>query len=304
MGAREEKKHPLADWQPSCSVSADRWLEEFNNAQSVVHKLGLLQFGMDLEFRYGGWTDVVKSYFAVAEGHTGNLRILNSSPKDDYRRETPFGEKKLGEMPYIVARKAFEVICLRLLKNTEKSEFGAPSWASLASDEEMFNLILHFFRLKDLTGDWPRFVNLKYFGRRDTGHDHHTLIAVNFLEELINVIWPINERCPSWWHEDTMWMFKQQRQKMIEIIYGLGRFPLLMKRADQLNAGNMAWLKKMALEEGRTSRIEESAWRGSETARLWIVLNILREEGKRQQEIQQAERLAKEAEGALKRLKA
>lgn len=298
-----QEQHPLADWKPSCNVSAKEWLAEFRNAESVYHKLSLLHYGMDLEFRYGGWLDVMKFYFAVAEGHTGNSRILNSFPNNDYEHDTPFGEMRLKDLPVVLAHKAFEVICLRILKNTEKSDSSVPSWAAFVKNEENFNMLLHFFRLKDDPSNRPRFVNLKYFGRRDGGHDHHTLIAVNFLEELVNRLWPLNDHYPRIWdYDEIKQMFEKKRQKLIEILLGIDRLWLLVPRVEQITAGQMGWLKKMALSKSSSSSIEEAAWNGNEVARVWIILEVLKREGVRQLKIQRAQQRAADADSELKRL--
>lgn len=301
-----EAQHPLACWIPECSITPMEWLMELQNEKSVYHKLSLLQFGLDLSPRYGEHKDVVKTYFAYAEGHTGNLIIPNIFLENDtYRRDTPFGEKKLRHLHEVVARKAFEMICNRILKNTVKSESSAPSWAAFVQNEENLNMLLHFFRLKNDPSDKPRFVNLKYFGSGNGGHDSHTMVAVKFLTDLVNWTWPKNDYYPSQWnYKEIKQMFRSKRQKMIEIMYGLFMLPRLHKRALTVNGSSMKWLKEIALKESKCETVEEAIYQMNEAARVWHILSVIRKAHGHQIEVQRAEERAAEAEAELKRLKA
>jgi hypothetical protein len=307
-----EVQHPLASWQSKCSFTVKQWIEEFKNAESVYHKLGLLQFGLDIETRFGGWDEIRKFYFAVAEGYAGDSLILKSPGEHSSLRETPFeGLKIVGGLSHVVARKAFDVVCLHILKNTEKDFFREPSWASFVQYEDMFDTLLHFFRLKGVPADTPRFVNLKYYGPKEKDREwygNHTLIAVNFLKELVNLAWPPNgHRYQDYWGEDAVELFKRKRQKIIELMYGLNRISLLVPRAGDITTAQMNWLKNLAMRKNngeRYSSIEEAAYFGSEAARTWIMLNILLNERKRQNNICDAKRAAEEAQQQLKKLRA
>lgn len=308
-----EAQHPLANWKPKCSFTVKQWMEEFVNAESIYHKLGLLQYGLDIETRFGGWDDIRKFYFAVAEGHTGDFQISSFSGEHKSLQETPFEKLKgvHGGFPNVVARKAFEVVCLRLLKNMEKGEFDQPSWSGLVIYEDMFDALLHFFRLKSVPADRPRFVNLKYYGPKGDDRNwygNHTLTAVGFLHQLLNIAWPPNKnRYLDSWHEETVELFKEKRQKMIELMYGLNRIDLLVSRVGDITVEQMKWLKKLAMEKNNGesySSIEEAAYFGSEAARTWITLNILLNERKRQGNIRKAKQVLEGAEQKLKKLKA
>lgn len=261
---------------------------------------------MDLEFRYGGWEDVIKFYFAVAEGHAGDSRILSAPTEHNSLQDTPFREMKItGGLSHVVARKAFEVICLRILKNTEKDEFREPSWAYLVNYEDMFNILLHFFRLKNDPSSRPRFVNLKYYGPGDRGYSRHTLIAAAFLEELVNRTWPTNERLPdSWDYDDVRERLRKSRQKMLEILYGLCRLDLLTPRANQINGSHMNWLKGMALKESECATVEDAVYKMNQAARVWHILRVIREAHGRQIKIQRAKQTAANAKEELKKLRA
>jgi len=305
---KEVSGHPLMHWVPESSVTPRQWLLEFATAKSVYHKLGLLQFGLDLKSGHGGYGDVIKTYFAVAEGHAGNVQICGYSPdSNDYRQDMPFGEKRMRDLHQVIARKAFEMICARILKNTVKSESDVPSWAAFVQNEENLNMLLHFFRLKEDPSDRPRFVNLKYFGPQDGGHDHHTMIAVNFLKDLVNRTWPTNDHYPRQWdYEEIKQMFRSKRQKMIEILHGLFLLSLLWNRsrALQINGSHMKWLKDMALKESKCATVEEAVYKMNQAARTWHILSVIRQEHGRQIEIQRAKQRAADAEVELKRLSA
>lgn len=304
---QEVPGHPLANWIPEGGWTPREWLLEFQTAKSIYHKLGLLQFGLDLKPGYGGYKDIVKMYFAVAEGHTGDVQICGYSPgkNDFYRSDTPFGEKRSRDLHQVVARKAFEMICNRILKNTEKRESSTPSWADFVRHKENLDMVLHFFRLKDNPTDIPRFVNLKYFGPRDGGHDNHTMTAVKFLQNLVERTWPVNDYYPSIWDfKEIKEMFRNKRHKMIKILYGLYNLPVLHKRALTVNGSSMKWLKDVALKESKCDTIEEAVYEMNQAARVWYALSIIRREHGRQIEIQRAEQEAAEAQAKLERLKA
>lgn len=302
----DKGNHPLMKWRPECIGSVRQWLEEWNQATLAERMRELLFVGFNVSSRSTEeQVNRLKHYLAVAEDHTGNAWIFSVAPIDDheYHCNTVFGRKKMHELRPIIAQKAFEMLCLKFFKNESQSEHDRPSWIFLMSREEVLKSILYFFRLESRNS--RSFVNLSH--SMHWKNDHRTQIAVDFLCEFISSAWPVDEshaRVSEWWDSNSLDMFRNYYPNFVDILHGLGRLRLLLERYANVDKTSLARLKELALAGGEYKTIEEAIFNGSQAATVFHLLEVIKKEGRRQEEIQQAKQLATEATRKLKQLNA
>ena len=303
METREEN-HPLMAWQPSCIESMRQWFDEWERAKLAERKRELLFVGFEVETESTEMRiNRIKHYLAVADDHTGSAWTFHVAPGDDeeHVKRTAFGRKKMHELRIIIAQKAFEMICLNFFKNKSQSSDDRPSWTFLMSQEEVLKSVLYFFRLEKNN---PRnFVNLHLSSFEKS--DHFTLIAVDFLRRFIISAWPANEsdaRVSAWWDADALDMFRRYYPKFVDILHGLGQSQLLFERHANIDKASLTRLKELALGRPMHRTIEEAIFSGSQAARTFLLLEVIKKEGKRREEFQQAKRVADKANRKLEQL--
>ncbi|MCX6762538.1 MAG: hypothetical protein NT093_02025 [Candidatus Moranbacteria bacterium] len=281
MQPEKQQKHPLLSWSPTTILSVDQWFQEWNEAKLAEYKRELIFMGFDVPGNPENRGKLIRYFFEVAEGHVNESGLL-CSKNDPSQLEKPrfiqgFGQTEgSAGVRTAIARKAFEVLCNRFLKNEECGSL----WKAFVTDEKIFSAILHFFRYEH--GWRNRFANLKYFGVGTKG-DRPTMIAADFLLKLVELTWPAEgKELPSWWEKEAIKMFEQYRLQQLNILYGLGRLDLLLKgkRYQQLDEHCLKALEEMALEKSETfgvkfETIRDAVMKGHQAACILCLIKVM-----------------------------
>lgn len=300
MEAKEEKKHPLVDWQPVIEGNWENWVLSFESEDSVAKRIGMLYTAFETP---ADSDERIRYLLALAEGYDDDIRGTGDPDyRNDYEWNTPYGRMRVARVRAVVARKAFDILCTRFFKN-DKSEGDEPAWAGIVRDIQTLEAVFHFFRLEKPVGSY-RFVNLSY--HKVSRNEHHVAIAAKFLQQLVEYAWPNWRSIYDWGEEfDRFAVFRPFYPQLIEILYGLGRLGLLLegKRFEWLSSRCLAVLEKLAFLDRKCDTLEEAMLGGSPAARVILNVGILRREKKRQRDIRIAEQRVKQAQQQLQNLK-
>ena len=183
----QQKKHSLLEIKHFPALTWPKFLEKWADPSLELElRIGLLHCGFDIPIdTHEGIAERLLFYFDVADGY-----CLEENFSENYRDAEKWwvsGVNKtlsVAGIRQLVARKAFQQLCLRFFKN-ENKESHAPSWAKFLLKEESFNKILWFFRLNTYNG----LVNDPYTTIDGGVKEHYKEIVRDFLDRFIFIVW-------------------------------------------------------------------------------------------------------------------
>jgi hypothetical protein len=257
-------------------------------------------------------------YLSAAEGYLSVRfdHVQGEGEMSGVISSTIFGHVRYyGEVREKLARKAFQVFCNKVLRDThDPKQNSKPSWVYLLEKPAILAAILHFFRLEP-DQDWPRFVNLDYNLDPPTpARDPETQTAVDFLWGFANLAFL--GRMPKGYRTrygndvfyDEWRLAVPFQSRLVPILNGLGRINLLSHSRAKIGWGAFIALEEVAMRElvkmpwqpdhGHTNRprnLVEAVVGGSAAAQV-LDLRLRANQLKRQ--VMKSERLQQKAEEA------
>jgi len=216
----EREKNPLlAERKLENRITRDEWIRRVETEEQYKELLHLFHNGLDWDMVQGGGAsqmDVLKKYFDGAHGYS-NLDSFYHPHFHNERVQIPLNGKvrevSVCRAKMEVAQKAFSILCLKVLKDTQ-DENGfkkirlKPSWWDIfPGNEDVFKRMLEFFSFA------------KNIPRKATSHTE--LIATDFLYKLATSAWnQVSEEMVS----EAM---VRNRDAFIEILWHLGELKFL-----------------------------------------------------------------------------
>ena len=313
------------------------WLERWQSAATLEEMLGLLHVGFNVpiektcyeetEYHY---KDKIIFYLNIADGWKSSLLLRRDG--DDGRAEYRFGvdrhgniqKKNLSQLRQVLATKAFDVLCMSFFRLEELSEVNNRDFMCVwerVLGKELFPMILKFFRAeKDCFGT-HHIRNLS--GHEDSSHNEKE--AITFLLNMAKFLWEWEEvEIRSWDKkpEETQrynsemrtFLEKEAKPWMVEVLSTLGRLDVLEKKKLSLSKQCLAKLKEIALrcelshhkdpvmKDRKVANLDEACYAGSKAAWFLKRLELEKSEGKRLDEILEAQRAQMAAERKVRAL--
>lgn len=301
---REEYQHPLHKKGPDGIHDWKHWMTLWELAETVQELEGLIYCGYDVslgrEDIQGLWQERFNFYLRVADGYTsrGSHRLIT---KEEKRSLSSVDVNSLVESRQKIAKKAFDVLCRNVFKDTS-SNHQPPSWADyLIRHPERVKSVMWFFDPHE------RPYNIPY--RNST--DHNEKIAIVFLRSFI-------ELC--WLERDSAVFYGTRRREIEEFLLHyertfihqlreLGNLDLLWKHRRWLTEEHLEVLRKIALHERTFSiegeqhnSVESALFHDSYAARIYFPLHVWMQEMERQRRRKEAEGRKRQAERELRDL--
>jgi len=344
----EKAVHPLLTREIRPIYNWCEWLACWESGQGYQWFESLLHVGFQVSLESGKYgekeydrIDRIIFYLKVADGwasYSSSSFWHSTDPRDSvslgWDSEGHRVTKTMAELRQLLARKAFDVLCLNFFKMEKlgrgrDGEFFNEGWENVVSSERLFPVIMNFFRVEE---EFSRFrmCNLVLNSLNEERRSHNEKQAVAFLLNLAEFIWerPSDLLPPYWLKGEEKEKFEKQlaatavrveaaKPWMVEVLYALGRLDVLDKRILLLEEACLAKLKEIALrtkldhrqhvgqsmEEGRFAKtIDEALLVGSEAALFLKKHEVMFKENKRLENIYKAEQARDEAERKLKEL--
>lgn len=314
-------EHPLLARKFSHLYTLDEWKQQLDAATHVETLHGLLHVGFKIPER-----DKVTSadrlwlYLSFADGHSDSDTFRRSRMPESYS-VGPYTQTTLAKgwpenTLRVVAQKAFVQLCVHVFKQDPKNadripgDDYDPAWTGLFRDEACRARLLWFLRLRK-----------DYSGRRGMLHndagwldgpevaDHHLQTFRGFALEVARLL------LRNSGHDRFDWgsTLEPYKPEAISILHGLGKLDLLLSGGycHGVDGVCRTRLKELALEmevRGRrqsrkAATLQEACLEGSQAARVSLLLDVMRKEQARRDEIEKAEQQREEAERRLAALK-
>lgn len=317
---------PIYNWH--------EWLVRMNAAKTASEVLGLLHCGFDVSMssRYGepeyDVSDRLAYYLRFANGWD-NYGLLQT-PEERSRVCSDSPEAKARQQ---FARKAFDVVCQRFFKESEKNSVSDREdtwWVKLILSEKVLAALQSFFRVEK---KYPQPHMSEYDDvvvhnlpekpfQRD--FPHLEKLAVNFLLQLNEALWRWKESDLFWLSEKDKPAQKKHDAKvralidaarlwMIEVLCALPELNALREHMLELSDAHITKLTKIALrgrkffEPGlpdgmKATTLEEALYLGSREALFLMERKAKVAVKSRLNSIREAKRAKEEAEQKLKKL--
>lgn len=307
METKETAAHPLLEKNIDCIVDWKEWKEHWRKETRADFLHSLLHFGFEVEvYSHEEAVERICLYLDIANGAFDYRTFRSYSHGSGGRPPCRFGKDitDRSDLQYILSRKAFQMLCQQLFKNT--SEDDVPSWLRITADQQVFSKLLWFLRL-DEDG---RIYNLFM------ADGHNAKIARNFAEEFCCFIWKCQEiNSLDYIPDGIRETFRKGMPSMIEILFGLRKLDLLLarKRYETIDAECEEKLQELALSfklyissDGVSHRkpktVEEACFAGSQAAQVLLVVRTMRAEATKFKQLQELETQRREAEEKIKNL--
>lgn len=255
---------PIPDWAT--------WKSMWKDAAYVESCSGLLHVAFDvLERDAASRADGIGFLLRIADG----WRDENAFARDDDREGARY-RKALAE-------KAFKALAERLFRRRPLGEYGEPAWLRGALVDSLFSGLLDFFGDGERRGSLLS-RNLSY----DPPKTHHEVWAREFLLELVNMTWDLENGARGIFHasEEALrltWRRRcaDARPSYVRILHGIGRLDLLTARSLSMDDASLAVLRDLALRnpflpDEKYASQEEALLKGWPAARVLAVVEAVR----------------------------
>lgn len=335
-----EKSNPAAPEEPAVHDLFSRdvrppynwheWLTRWNVAKTTPEVLGLLHCGFDVNMgrHYGepeySVEDRLAFYLRIANGwHDSELL---RTPEE--RKSNDYGSAE-ARKPF--ARKAFDIVCQRFFKQSEKYSVNEKNWwVDWILSEKVLTALQNFFRVEKKYLHVPDSDNVvvRNLPERPFQSDfpHQEKLAVNFLLQLNEALWQWEEKDYFWLGEKYKLAQQEHDAKirtcidaarlwMIEVLCELEELNALRKHMLELSDAHIKKLTEIALrgkeffehESGlsngmKATTLEEALYLGSPEALLLLERKAKMAVKARLKSIREAEQVKQEAEQKLKEL--
>ncbi len=274
----EEKKHVLEEFAPKRFMEFEEWRKRWEVAEYLEEKLGLLHglISHSAHLTDPWQAEMVRFLLRLADGYGS---YTNFTTEMYGVRDVPQVVTSCQE----IARKAFQVLCLKFFRTDERKNPAHFWWWALA-DQQLFEKLLWFTRF-DKRETRPLH-NFHYrAGERDFDNDHLAPIFRGFLDDFAKnggwnrylLIRPFRELLSSNDERDTAILDRLDAAKphLVRILCGLGEYPFL--EGKELDNPCIRTLEEMLPgfngETGRISRkdLNKAALANSPEARVVLV---------------------------------
>lgn len=308
--------HPLMAGEISCINSWKKWKELWQGTEYAELRHSLLHFGFAVQ---ADSTDEVIErvclYLDIADGWKYSRNFKKGEEDYSYLFGTVFGSEvnNLPEFRRFLAQKAFQSLCQNFFKNTAAKDYYVPSWARMATEHQVLEKILWFFRLNEDVVDIP---NLDPFDSTD----HNMEIATKFIRDLCEFAWTCENN--RWGrgevYEEMKDELRKARPEMIRLLSGIGALDVLLNTGEyQLDKSCVKQLENIAMaydrwlpsatswsnEHRKPRTLEEACFGNSQAARVLLILRVKQAEQKRFDAIRELEEQRREAEKKIEGLK-
>lgn len=323
---------PLRNWK--------EWLDRWQSAVSLQEMLGLLHGGFDVTTEKSSWEepaynqlDRISFYLRLADGWIDSSRLRKPEDRGlryDFRDKNAgsSSEKEPFELRMMVARKAFDMLCLHFFRQELPPRPGDREyesyWSSLTANGNLLPLLMKFFRVEPSEIKECSIENL-CIGLRDGSHNQKH--AMTFLKNLATFLW-------HWEKPDLSFLFLRDEEKktrerqaselegrieeakpwMIEVLVSLDEIDILSPIALSLDKKSLGKLREIALRQNlecafypvekdrKVRSIEEACYAGSKAAWFLKMREICLQEQTRLEEIQKAQQAKDAADRKLRHL--
>ena len=207
--------------------------------------------------------DRLAFYFTIADGW--NDYSLLQLPEDGYESKFELGwepgerreRKTKSELRQVLARKAFDILCLNFFKNYLEEDRDRENWmwkwVEIAVSEQLFPIIQNFFRVEK--GRYGGMYIRNFSRSRKKSHGEQT--AADFLFNLADFIWD--------WREQEIRSYYSHKEELerenvsmrarvdaakpwiVELLSQLNNLDLLRKRISELDEDCLAKLREIAM---------------------------------------------------------
>lgn len=321
----ESGKHVLLEKDLTYIKDWEGWKELWEGESQAEYLNSLLFFGFDISANENEAVERLCLYLEIADGtgRSSNFVKENEEGEDEYfrlrflnpcktfiQREYENGIKTKAEFREMLAKKAFQVLCLKFFKNTSKEGY-LPSWHKELLDPDVLAKLFWFFRSEN---QW-RWLD-----------DHHLKIVNNFGYDFCLFVWNhangkyrFGFNYPREIDEETIALFRSVCPDVITVLARLHKLDFLMSRDryEEVDENCLDRLKKLSLnnvlclpkidsswgnEHRKPKDIKEACLGGSQAARVLTILQIQQKEKAKFNEIQKLEKQRQLAEKELKKL--
>lgn len=282
--------HPLIEKQMKGIESWTEWKQLWDAALYAEQLHSLLHFGFDVLTKNGDETNErIQFYLSIADGHSDFYRDIfrwKDVPEDGTARyQSAFGEQLRTDLRRKVARKAFEMLCLKFFKR-QVTSFKPARYIEIVMDEKTLQAIIGFFLHDDAeAGEKKTIANRDH----DVFDSHLNAIIVEFLLREVKECW----KYPA--NRNERELYRKALPQFVKILWRLDRFDLLLQEESCQPDEVLATLEAIAMSSEISDRqgavhrkpcsIEEAAAFGVRAAQTLILLRIKKSEQARLEEI-------------------
>ncbi|MFA6315286.1 MAG: hypothetical protein WC648_02885 [Candidatus Paceibacterota bacterium] len=329
--------HMTREIRPICDWS--EWIELWQRAKRFEEMLGLLHVGLDVPINgyypdgrsYNG-VDRVIFYLKIADGWRNSwlLRLADENQENYVLGQDEFGNKirkTPSEMRQLLARKAFDILCLNFFKPElydKKMGDHNQTLNYVITEEPLFPAIRNFFRTEKATLSEGMDVRNLPIGDKIS---HNEERVIKFLLALADFIfdWKKEDYLETYCTAEAQEKAIERNEKkktaidtakpwMIEILSQLDHLEILEKRLLHLDQPSIAELREIALRsrfndcvdpvnKDRCARtIDEACYLRSPAAWLLTKRDLILREHRRLTNIKDAEDKQKKAQEKLRQL--
>ena len=287
-----EERHPLTDISSQIGYW-ERWKDRWEKCTSAEERYGLLHIGFMVRANTPDERDErILFYIACADSWHYGCSLHRKEDQDAhfwFSLSPPERPVDMREMRRVVARKAFEVLCQNVLKNTTPAS-DYPSWCELVRDKAIMEKLFWFFR------------HIQNLGHSyDAERDVYVRTAHRFVEDLAEFVWRFRYFGKFAGEEDyaIQEQLRAMRPRIIEILWASGKLMrLLTKDPYDLDEACFAKLEELAFRKEqwlptndkqgnwtetyrRPASLEEAHFAGSSAAIVLTHRRIVAQEEKR-----------------------
>jgi len=279
----------------------------------LIHSL--LHFGFEIDCSWDEAIDRLCLYLKIADRHSDFFFFDDHGPGEfSFLPRRRFGQdiSNYGHLRTALSQKAFQMLSQNFFKNTAE-KYYIPSWVELATEPQALSELIWFFRLSQGLFEERKTLNLYH----DKGHNAE--IAAEFAQEFSLLPWKCDElETFDRLSDKTKDMLRQAKPSMIEILLGLGKLDLLLRegRYERLDKECMSKLKDLALgfkldlpdpnsilsASRKPETIKEACLGRSQAAQVFLLLQIMQEEGARLDKLSELKQQVREAEKGIQSL--
>ena len=307
----------------------EEWKECWQGEDQAEYLNSLLHFGFNIPVNEEEAAERLCLYLEIADGisRSSNFVKENEEGEDEFFRlirlrasnpcktfvqhEHENGIKTRAEFRKMLAKKAFQVLCLKFFKNTSKEDY-LPSWYEGLLNPSALAKLFWFFRPEN---SWYSI------------EDHYEKIVYNFAYDFCIFIWNCaNGRAVDKYfffsqkiHKEDILLFQSVSPDVITVLNRIGKLDFLLYKnryqevsEDCLNRlEELALNKKLSLpkidsswqnEDRKPKDIEEACFGGSQAAKVLTILQIQQKEGEKFDKLRKLEDQRQQAEKELKKL--
>ncbi len=299
-----ETPHPLVAKEIGYIANWTEWEKAWKEETRAEFLHSLLHFGFEVKASTEEEAIArICKYLEIADG-CFDYHTFSADSTQLTLCQHRFGIEANGQnLRYVLGKKAFQMLCQNLFKNTSAENY-LPSWLTVLLFNRRFFPRFYGSSVSMTNGNIYNLWNAK---------GHNAEIATSFAREFACFAWKCNDNFYDQIHDSVTAIFRKSRPSMIEILFGLceTNFLLEQERYKSFDEACDKKLEELSLSfelyghgflNAKPKTIEEACFAGSEGARALILLRIMKRESARLERLRDLERQRLEAERKISKL--